>query len=179
MLYSTTKVPLKRQGADFILDEKVKCQKLITPKGLIKEAIWQTLLRSLDNFCLIYNSAADKLGLLNDEKERLIDLSKEIITLGAVLHSSKYLSNANYNNLPENILKEILSEDMANFSARVKEKRECIWKLIEEQALIVNVKREVMPGKRVDPPWSSLCTGSGQRIWSVVLHFNICLTFLI
>ena len=109
-------------------------------------------MRSLDNFYLIYNSAADKLGLLNDEKERLIDLSKEIITLGAVLHSSKYLSNANYNNLPENILKEILSEDMANFSARVKEKRECIWKLIEEQALIVNVKREVMPGKRVDPP---------------------------
>lgn len=44
---------------------------------------------------------------------------------------------------------------MANFSARVKEKRECTWKLIEEQALIVNVKCEflkVMRGKSVDRP---------------------------
>ena len=55
MSYSTTTIPSKSQGGDFILEGKVKRQKLIAPKGPIKSPMWQTLSRCLDTFDLIYD----------------------------------------------------------------------------------------------------------------------------
>ena len=40
----------KSQGGDFVLEAKVKQQKLLDPKGLIKTETWHILSRVLDTF---------------------------------------------------------------------------------------------------------------------------------
>lgn len=55
MSYSTSTLNNKSQGGDFILEGKVKRQKLIAPKGPIQGKTWQMLSRALDSFDEIYD----------------------------------------------------------------------------------------------------------------------------
>ena len=48
----------KSQGGDFVLEGKVKRQKLLAPKGSIKAETWRTLSRALDTFDEVYSNVS-------------------------------------------------------------------------------------------------------------------------
>ena len=153
MSFSTTTLPGKSQGGDFILEGKVKRQKLIAPKGPVKGETWKVLSRSLDGFDEIYSSVSEKLKLRDPDATRNVDLGGEIITWRAVLRSSEYLLKGNFSGTSKNIYGESLSEDMANLSQNASNKRKTFWQIIESGENIANVKYNllrVLPGKDVE-----------------------------
>ena len=102
MSFSTTTLMGKSQGGDFVLEGKVKWQKLLAPKGSIKAETWRTLSRALDTFDEVYNNVSSKLKLPDPDMQQSVNLQNEIITWRAVLRSSKYLSSPNYSSFPKN-----------------------------------------------------------------------------
>ena len=63
MSYSTSTLIGKSKGGDFMLEEKVKRQKLLAPKGPITSSTWRTISRSLDEFDEIYSAVSAFLHL--------------------------------------------------------------------------------------------------------------------
>ena len=86
---------------------KVQRQKVIAPRGAIKNETWQTLSRCLDDFDEIYSSVASKLKLRDLDTARAIDLVDEITKWRAMLRSSSYLERENYSDLPKIIYGEV------------------------------------------------------------------------
>ena len=69
----------KHQGADFILENKVKCQKMLSSKGIDIEKMWQQVSRSLDDIIKINTSANQKLRIHKVGGDRHGDLSSDIL----------------------------------------------------------------------------------------------------
>lgn len=152
MSFSETELSKKSQGGDFVLEGKVQRQKLIAPKGIVNCKTWQTLARCLDEFEDIYASASSKLNIGSKDAPKVINLADEIIKWRAILRMSDYLVKPSYS-LPRSIYDEVLSNDMINFSAKVKKKRKECWELLERGESIVTVKYPymvVVPGCEVD-----------------------------
>ena len=77
MSYNTTSISEKRKGGDFLLEEKVKRQKLIAPKG-------QTISRSLDEFDEIYSASFPCLNVNGADFAPKKDIAQEIFEWRAV-----------------------------------------------------------------------------------------------
>ena len=80
MSFSTTILMGKSQGGDFVLEGKVKQQKLLSPKGSIKVETWHILSRALDTFDEVYSSVSSKLKLEAFDMKQSVNLQNEIIT---------------------------------------------------------------------------------------------------
>ena len=93
----------KSQGGDFVLEGKVKRQKLLAPKGSIKAETWRTLLRALDTFGEVYSNVSSKFKLRDPDMQQSVNLHIEIISWAAALQLSKYLSSRNYSSVSKNI----------------------------------------------------------------------------
>ena len=76
--YSTTTISGKSKDGDFLLEEKVKRQKLIAPTGPITDATWQTISRSLDEFDEIYSASSPCLNLKGPDFAPKKDIDQEI-----------------------------------------------------------------------------------------------------
>ena len=144
----------KSQGGDFVLEGKVKRQKLLAPKGSIKAETWRTLSRALDTFDEVYSNVSSKLKLRDPDMQQSVNLQNEIITWRAVLRSSKYLSSPNYSSVPKNIYGEFLSDDLNDFVDNVVNKRKKVWDTIEKgKTPITDVKYDflnVVRGKMME-----------------------------
>ena len=154
MSFSTTTLMGKSQGGDFVLEGKVKRQKLLAPKGSIKAETWRTLSRALDTFDEVYSNVSSKLKLRDPDMQQSVNLQNEIITWRAVLRSSKYLSSPNYSSVPKNIYGEFLSDDLNDFVDNVVNKRKKVWDTIEKgKTTITDVKYDflnVVRGKMME-----------------------------
>ena len=133
MFFSTTTLIDKSQGGVFTLDGKVKVQKLLTPKGLMKAKTWRTLSRALCTFDEVYSNVSSKLKLWDPDMQHLVNLPNEIITWRVELLSSKYSSSSNYSSVPRNIYGEFLSDDLNDFVDNVISKRKNVWDTIEKR----------------------------------------------
>ena len=80
MSFSTTILMGKSQGGDFVLEWKVKQQKLLSPKDSIKAETWHILSRALDTFDEVYSNVSSKLKLQAFDMKQSVNLQNEIIT---------------------------------------------------------------------------------------------------
>ena len=79
MSFSSSQIPMKSQGGDFVLEGKVKCQKLIAPKGPVKSATWKEISRCPDEFDEIYSNVSRKLKLTDPDAAKVTNLGGEIL----------------------------------------------------------------------------------------------------
>lgn len=153
MSFSESTVSAKSQGGDFILEGKVKRQKLLAPKGPVKASTWKMIARCLDEFDDIYSVSCERLKLKTCDESKSIDLRSEVSKWQSVLRSSSFLSNENFTNSPKNIYGELLSPDIVNLAENARKKRTNIWKQVEESGDICNLKVDylrVVPEKDID-----------------------------
>ena len=81
----------KHQEADFILENKVKCQKMLASKGIDSEKMWWQVSQSLDGIIKINTSANWKLRIHKVDGDRHVDLSSEILRWRTLLRHTNYL----------------------------------------------------------------------------------------
>ena len=60
---STNETDSKCQGSDFMLEEKIKRQKELAPKGVVSSKTWQRVSRSIDKVEDIVDNGKTKLGI--------------------------------------------------------------------------------------------------------------------
>ena len=121
MTFSTNETDSKCQGGEFMLKEKIKSQKVLAPKGVIKSKTWQRISHSIDKVEDIVNNAKTKLGISSLALARNILLQKGIIEWQAILTISSFISNTRCTSV-RNIYGEKLSDDIIDF-ANVSNKR--------------------------------------------------------
>ena len=63
--FSTTESMSKCQGGDFVLEEKIKKQKGIAPKGIVNSKTWQKISRSIDKVEHVTDNVKKNLGIPN------------------------------------------------------------------------------------------------------------------
>ena len=119
--YSSSDKEQTCQGADFILEEKVKNQKSITPKGIVSAKVWQRISRSVDKVENLDKEAKWFLNLNREITSRNMLLENETIEWRALLCLSNYITDNELNRLT-NIYGEPLHEDIRNLSGNAKKK---------------------------------------------------------
>ena len=152
MSFTQSDSKFKSQGGDFVLEGKVKRQKLLVPNGPVKADTWKSLARCLDEFEEIY-AASNKHLKIQSTSEKIVDLVSEISIWQSVLRSSNYLSTDNFSDSPKNIFGELLSQDVVSLSMNAKKKRMEVWKQIESNLDICSAKVDfirVIPHKDID-----------------------------
>ena len=85
MTYSQSSKEKKHQGADFILENKVKRQKMLASKRIDSEKMWRQVSRSLVDIIKINASANRKLRIHEVDGDRHVDLPSEILRWRALL----------------------------------------------------------------------------------------------
>ena len=124
--YSSSDKEQTCQGADFILEEKVKNQKSIAPKGIVSVKIWQRISRSVDKVKSLDKKAKWFLNLNREITSRKMLLENETIEWRALLRLSNYITDSESNRLT-NIYGEPLHEDMRNLSGNAKKKSNAMF----------------------------------------------------
>ena len=123
--FSTTESMSKCQGGDFVLEEKIKKQKGIAPKGIVNSKTWQKISRSIDKVEHVIDNAKKNLGISNVNSERNILLENEIMEWRAFFRLSSFISNSKCGFI-QNIYGEKLSDDLINLTRNLTNKRkEC------------------------------------------------------
>ena len=56
--FSSTNIDARNQGGDFLLEQKVKRQKMLAPKGVVKKETWQCISRSVDDIDVVCQNAS-------------------------------------------------------------------------------------------------------------------------
>ena len=81
------------QGADFILDKKVKSKKSIAPKGIVSAKVWQRISRSVDKVENLDKKTKLFLNLNREITSQNMLLENETIEWRALLHLSNYITD--------------------------------------------------------------------------------------
>ena len=121
--FSTTESMSKCQGGDFVLEEKIKEQKGIAPKGIVNSKAWQKISRSIDKVEHVIDNVKKNLGISNVNSERNILLENEIMEWRAVLRLSSFILNSKCDFI-QNIYGEKLIDDLISLTRNLKNKRE-------------------------------------------------------
>ena len=119
---STNETDSKCQGGDFMLQEKIKRQKELVPKGVVSSKTWQRVFHSIDKVEDIVDNAKTKLGISSLALARNILLEKEIVEWCALLRISSFISNTRCASA-RNIYGEKFSVDIIDFANNVSNKR--------------------------------------------------------
>ena len=122
VIFTTTESMSKCQGGDFVLEEKIKKQKGIAPKGIVNSKTWQKISRSIDKVEHVIDNAKKNLGISNVNSERNILLENEIMEWRAFLRLSSFISNSKCGFI-QNIYGEKLSDDLINLTRNLTNKR--------------------------------------------------------
>ena len=130
--YSSSDKEQTCQGADFILEEKVKSQKSIAAKGIVSVKVWQRISRSVDKVQSLDKKIKSFLNLNWEIMSQNMLLENETIEWRDLkLHLSNYITD-NEPNRSTNIYGEPLHEDMGNLSKK--------WMQYFSAAVNVNLK---------------------------------------
>ncbi|XP_057303732.1 uncharacterized protein LOC130641092 [Hydractinia symbiolongicarpus] len=125
--FSVTKTKGRNQGGDFLMEQKIKRQKMMAPKGSVDKSTWQRISRCVDAFDRIYENTSNLLDLKDDAGSRNIILGNEIIEWRAFLRHSKFLDN-NDSSTVFNIYGEPISSNFLNLTEKLKQKRLEYWR---------------------------------------------------
>lgn len=117
----------RNQGGDFLMEQKIKRQKMMAPKGNVDKATWQRISRCVDTFDKIYDNVSNLLSLKDDPRSGNILLSEEITEWRAFLRHSKFLDKTESSQI-FNIFGEPMSDSLINLSERLREKRLEYWR---------------------------------------------------
>ena len=79
LTYTISEKEGKHQGGDFILEGKVRRQKMFAPKGSDTEIMLRNVSRSLDDIINITKSVNDKLHIHELDGERVTSISFEVL----------------------------------------------------------------------------------------------------
>ena len=130
--YSSSDKEQTCQGADFILEEKVKSQKSIAAKGIVSVKVWQRISRSVDKVQSLDKKIKSFLNLNWEIMSQNMLLENETIEWRDLkLHLSNYITD-NEPNRSTNIYGEPLHEDMGNLSKK--------WMQYFSAAVNINLK---------------------------------------
>ena len=120
--------PSRGQGGDFMLEQKVKKQKMLSPKGLIEKLTWQKISRCVDKVGTIYDNTSRFLDLCDENQSRLVLMSGEILEWRTVLRYSRFLEHTDMQNVYD-INGNVLNSQISNLSSLLREKRKSYWKM--------------------------------------------------
>ena len=143
----------KSQGGEFVLEEKVKRQKLFAPKGPVKaQTCYRYIViiyRSLPRCFWIYLFPCLVKGL-NSNSSRVTDLQAEVLTWQTVFFRSwSFLNKENFGDLPKNKYGEFPSADIMNLTDAEERYLEINW-TVGDISLIKLKYLRVLPKKDTD-----------------------------
>ena len=136
MTYSQSSKEKKHQGADFILENKVKRQKMLASKGIDSEKMWHQVSRSLDDIIKINTSANRKLRIREVDGNRHVDLSSEILRWRALLRHTNYLLKHNGSSNAYSLCGDVLSSDMIDICQNVGDHMGTYYQLMKEEDFV-------------------------------------------
>ena len=113
--FSKTESMSKSQGRDFVLEDKIKKQKGVAPKGIVNSKTWQKISGLIDKLEYVIDNAKKNIGISNVNSERNILLENEIMEWRAVLRLSSFLANSKCGFI-QDVYGETLSDDLINLS---------------------------------------------------------------
>ena len=153
LTYTISKAPKKHQGGDFILEGKVRRQKMLASKGSDTQKMWREIARSLDDIEEVSKKLNEVLNLHDNENHRNTNLSLEILRWRALLRHDGYLLKNNCKNLAYSMYGEPLSVDIINLSENAKEKMSSYFQIMEEKGRVHKGEiswLQVLPNEEVD-----------------------------
>ena len=126
LTFSKSKGKGKHQAGDFLLEQKIKRQKFLSPKGIVDKKTWQQISRSVDKIEDIYQNASSYLNLNEETQTRNVLLGDEILEWRAILRYSQLLVNSESETV-FNIHGESLSDEMSQLNTVLKEQMDNYW----------------------------------------------------
>ena len=153
LTYSQSSIPKKHPGGDFILENKVKREKMLVSKTDDSEKQWKQVSRSLDDIIKISANVNKKLNIHDVDGERNADMSAEILRWRALLRHTNYLLKHNGKSNAYNMCGEPISSDMINLSENVKERMNEYFEIMEKDGIVnrgLLAKLNVMPNEDLD-----------------------------
>ena len=85
-----------------MLEQKVKRQEMLVPKGVVKKETWQCISRSVDEIDVACKKASQFLQISDNTRSRNILLSPGIKEWRAILRDLEYLFQENGNSIVYN-----------------------------------------------------------------------------
>jgi len=125
--FSTSAVLNKAQDGDFVLEQIIKRQKMLCPKGKISSEIWEKVSNAVDTVDEILCNF-DHLSVLERNRKRITNVSHEVFQWRCYLRSSCYFERSLLFNNPISIYGDVLSKDMINLSVNATNLRKSYWK---------------------------------------------------
>ena len=141
LTFATNSIDSRNQGGDFQLEQKIKRQKLLAPKGIVSKKTWQRISRSLDSVDLICKNTSSILGTSEEARSRTTILNDETLEWRAVLRKSGFLVDEQ-SKFVTNIYGEVLSEDLVDFSSKIEMKRKDYWDAAKDGTPLQNITYE-------------------------------------
>ena len=136
LTYSISEKEGKHLGGDFILEGKVRRQKMLASKGSDTEVMWRNVSRSLDGMINITKSVNNKLHIHELDGERVTSISFEVLRWRALLRHTNYLVKFAGRNLAYNMYGEPLHRGVINISENAGEKRIQYFNLWRENGVV-------------------------------------------
>ena len=130
--YGISEAKAKKQGRDFVLEGKIKRQKMMASKGSDDVNMWQKISRCLDDVIEITGNINTELNLHDTDGVRKVDLSKEIFAWRTHLRQSKYLKSYRGEQSVYSISGEALSDNFLELPTQLKNCMKCYWQMLEE-----------------------------------------------
>ena len=148
LTYAQSSQPMKHQGGDFILENKVKRQKMLASKGDVTPSMWQQISRSLDDIVQVSEFANSRLNIHDVDGIRDTNMTLEITRWRSLLRHTNYLMKHSDTPLPYSIDGEVLSRDMTNLTQIARGKMEEYYSIMKTQK---HVTRGSIPTVSVMP----------------------------
>ena len=150
LTYKITNTGEKNQGGDFILEGKIKRQKMFASMGTDDTKMWQRVSRSLDDVTAVIEHINEMLHIYDTDGERHIDLWQEIIAWRALLRKSKYLKSYRNTETVYNFSGQKMSNDLIDLPSNLKQCMETYWTQFENGNTNVIAYISVTPGQELD-----------------------------
>ena len=148
MTYSQSSKERKYQGADFILENKVKHQKMLASKGISSEKMWWQVSQSLVDIIKINTSANQKLRIHEVDGDQHVDLSSEILRWRALLRYTNYLLKHKESTNGYSLCGDVLSSDMIDICQNVHDHMGTYYQLMKKEGFVT---RGFIPSLNVIP----------------------------
>ena len=116
--FASTVLHDKCQGGDFILEQKIRRQKMLCPKGPVEAKVWERVSGAVDEVDAILSNSRPLSDVLEKDRKRFINISEEVFSWRCYLRESGYFHNAKLFNVPISINGHVLTDDMINITLK-------------------------------------------------------------
>ena len=135
----------KHQGGDFVLEGKVKRQKMLASKGVDTYRMWRTASRGLHSIIEVTAAANDKLGYHDIDGDRNVNLSYEILRFRALLRHTKYLTKHAGQQNAYSMYGEPLSIDVLDLGKDCEKNMETYFKQMLSDGAVKRNNEQMLP----------------------------------